>query len=161
MTAKDIRFTTTAEENNLVPPNFVHKTDPVAGTLILQDQIVEVFYNPDTQLVPIPNVVGLSLEEARTQLAADGFVVGTVTTEERDDVAEDTVISSDPLAGDPDAAGFGGQPGRVGSAVECAGARRGDRHERGRRPRASSKHLHSSSSSPPMSGRAPPCPRTP
>ena len=96
LTAKDIRFTTTAEENNLVPPNFVHKTDPVAGTLILQDQIVEVFYNPDTQLVPIPNVVGLSLEEARTQLAAAGFVVGTVTTEERDDVAEDTVISSDP-----------------------------------------------------------------
>jgi eukaryotic-like serine/threonine-protein kinase len=96
LTAKDIRFTTTAEENNLVPVNFVHRTNPVAGTLILQDQIVEVVYNPDTQLVPIPNVVGLSSEEARTRLAADGFVVGEITTVEREDVAEDTVISSDP-----------------------------------------------------------------
>jgi serine/threonine-protein kinase len=101
LTSKDIRFTTTAEENNLVPPNFVFKTDPVAGTLILQDQIVEVFYNPDTQLVPIPNVVGLSSEEARTRLAADGFEVGTITTEQRDDIAEDTVISTDPVPETP------------------------------------------------------------
>ena len=96
LTSKNIRFTTTAEENNLVPPNFVHKTDPVAGTLILEDEIVEVFYNPDTQLVPIPNVVGMSTEEARTRLAADGFVVGEITTEEREDVSEDTVVSTDP-----------------------------------------------------------------
>jgi eukaryotic-like serine/threonine-protein kinase len=101
LTANDIRFTTTAEENNLVAVNFVHRTDPVAGTLILENQTVEVFYNPDTQLVPIPSVVGLSLDEARTTLAAEGFVVGTVTTEERDDLELDTVISSDPPAETP------------------------------------------------------------
>ena len=96
LTAKNINFTTVAEEDNLVPFGFVHRTDPVAGTLILQDQTVEVFYNPDPQLVPIPNVVGLSSEDARTRLAADGFVVGELTTVERDDVPIDTVISSDP-----------------------------------------------------------------
>jgi beta-lactam-binding protein with PASTA domain len=96
LTAKDIRFTTIAEENNLVPPNFVHATNPVAGTLILQDQTVEVFYNPETQLLPIPNVIGLSSEAARTRLAAEGFVVGEVTTEQREDVARDTVIRTDP-----------------------------------------------------------------
>ncbi len=101
LTEKGIRFTTTAEENNLVPVDFVHTTDPVAGTLILQDQIVEVFFNPDTQLVPIPNVVSLPLEEARTLLATAGFVVGEVTTEERDDLAQDSVISSDPPAETP------------------------------------------------------------
>jgi serine/threonine-protein kinase len=101
LTAKNIRFTTTAEVNNLVPPNFVHRTDPIAGTLILQDQSIEVVYNPDTQLVPIPNVVALSLEEARTRLAAEGFVVGEITTEERDDLARDSVISSDPPAETP------------------------------------------------------------
>jgi beta-lactam-binding protein with PASTA domain len=101
LTAKDIRFTTTAEENNLVPVNFVFRTDPVAGTLILKDQIVEIFYNPDTQLVPIPNVVSLSLEEARTRLAAEGFVVGEITTEERDDLERDTVISTDPAPETP------------------------------------------------------------
>ena len=101
LAAKGIRFTTTAEENNLVPVDFVFKTDPVAGTLILQDQTVEVFYNPDSQLVPIPNVVGLSSEEARTLLATDGFVVGEITTVEREDVAQDTVISSDPAPDTP------------------------------------------------------------
>ena len=101
LTAKNIRFTPIAEENNLVPANFVHRTDPIAGTLILPDQTIEIFYNPDPQLVPIPNVVALSLEEARTQLAAEGFVIGDVTTEERDDLARDSVISSDPAAGTP------------------------------------------------------------
>ena len=133
LTAKKIRFTTTAEENNLVPPDFVFRTDPVAGTLILQDQTVEVFYNPDPQLVPIPNVVGLSSEEARTRLAADGFVVGEITTEERDDIAEDTVISTRPRPRDAGVAGVRGQPRRLGTTVERAGARRGDRHDRGRR----------------------------
>jgi eukaryotic-like serine/threonine-protein kinase len=101
LTAKDIRFTTIAEENNLVQTGFVHRTNPVAGTLILQDQIVEIFYNPDPQLVPIPNVVGLSSEQARTRLAAEGFAVGEITTVERDDVAQDTVISSDPAPETP------------------------------------------------------------
>jgi eukaryotic-like serine/threonine-protein kinase len=101
LTAKNIRFTTTAEENNLVQTGFVHRTDPVAGTLILQDQIVEIFYNPDPQLVPIPNVVGLSSEAARTRLAADGFAVGEITTVEREDVAQDTVISTDPAPETP------------------------------------------------------------
>jgi beta-lactam-binding protein with PASTA domain len=52
-------------------------------------------------LVPVPNVVGLTLEEARTRLAADGFEVGEVTTEERDDVAENRVTAMDPAAETP------------------------------------------------------------
>ena len=99
--SKNIRYRTTAEENALVAIGFVHRTDPVAGTLILQDQTIEVFFNPDPQLVPIPQVVGVSLEEARTRLADDGFEVGDVTTEERDDVAENTVTSSNPSAETP------------------------------------------------------------
>jgi serine/threonine-protein kinase len=99
--AKNIRFITTPEESTLVPVNFVTRTDPVAGTLILRDDTVEVFFNPDPQLVPVPNVVTLPLTEAESLLAADGFVVGEITTEERDDLAENTVISSNPPAGTP------------------------------------------------------------
>jgi len=101
LTSKGIRFVTTPEESSLVPVGFVTRTDPVAGTLILRDDTVEVFFNPDPQLVPIPNVVTLPLTEASSLLAADGFVVGEITTEERDDLAENTVISSDPAAGTP------------------------------------------------------------
>ena len=99
--AKKIRFVTTPEESALVAVNFVVRTDPAAGTLILKDDTVEVFFNPDPQLVPVPNVVTLPITEASALLAADGVVVGTITTEERDDLAENTVISSDPAAGTP------------------------------------------------------------
>ena len=51
--------------------------------------------------MPIPNVVGLSSADARTRLAADGFVVGELTTVERDDIAEDTVVSTDPAPETP------------------------------------------------------------
>ena len=101
LTAKNIRFVTTPEESSLVAVNFVVRTDPPAGTLILKDDTVEVFFNPDPQLVPVPNVVTLPITEASSLLAADGFVVGTITNEERDDLAENTVISSDPAAGTP------------------------------------------------------------
>ena len=101
LTAKNIRFVTTPEESALVAVNFVVRTDPPAGTLILKDDTVEVFFNPDPQLVPVPNVVTLPITEASALLAADGFVVGTITNEERDDLAQNTVISSDPAAGTP------------------------------------------------------------
>jgi len=101
LASKDILFVTTPEESSLVAVNFVIRTDPAAGTLILPDQTVEVFYNPDPQLVPIPNVVSLPITEASERLAADGFVVGEVTTQEREDLAENTVISSDPGPGTP------------------------------------------------------------
>ncbi|MGA7759983.1 MAG: PASTA domain-containing protein, partial [Ilumatobacteraceae bacterium] len=101
LTAKDIRFITTPEESSLVAVNFVVRTDPIAGTLILKDQVVEVFFNPDPQLVPVPNVVALPFADASERLAADGFIVGEITQQERDDLAENTVISSDPAAGTP------------------------------------------------------------
>jgi len=96
--SKGIRYTTIAEENANFAIGFVHRTDPAAGTLILEEQTVQVYFNPDPQLVPIPQVVGVSLEDARTRLAEAGFEVGEVTTEERDDVAENTVTSSNPPA---------------------------------------------------------------
>jgi serine/threonine-protein kinase len=101
LTAKNIRFITTPEESSLVAVGFVTRTDPPAGQLILPDDTVEVFFNPDPQLVPVTNVVSLPLTQASERLAADGFVVGEVTTEERDDLAENTVISSDPAPGTP------------------------------------------------------------
>src|SRR6187431_2497655 len=96
-----IRYEVFPEVNAVVPVGFVHRTNPVAGTLILAEQTVQVYFNPDPQLVPIPGVVGLSLEEARLGLEADGFKVGEVTIEKTDSVAENTVISSDPPADTP------------------------------------------------------------
>jgi beta-lactam-binding protein with PASTA domain len=103
-----IRYNAVAETNAGVGVGFVFRTDPVAGTLILADQTVQLYFNPDPQLVPVPGVVGLSLDNATTQLKAAGFTVGTVTIEKTDKVAENTVISTTP---EPD------KPALQGSAV--------------------------------------------
>ena len=96
-----IRYETIAEESPLVPVGFVHRTNPVAGTLILADQTVQVYFNPDPQLVPVPGVVGLTLEDARLRLEGEGFTIGEITIEKTDEVAENTVISTDPAADTP------------------------------------------------------------
>jgi beta-lactam-binding protein with PASTA domain/predicted Ser/Thr protein kinase len=99
--SKGLRATTIEDPDPSFPTGFVTRTDPVAGTLMLEDQLVQVFYNPDPQLRPIPNVVGLSFDEASTRLEEAGFSVGEVTTEESSEVAEGTVLASDPTAETP------------------------------------------------------------
>ena len=101
LTDKGIRYEAIAEETALVPVGFVHRTDPVANTLILADQTVKVYFNPDPQMVPVPGVVGLTLEAARLKLEGEGFKVGSVTIEKTDEVAENTVISTNPPADTP------------------------------------------------------------
>ena len=99
LTALEIPFESIPEENALFAENFVHRTDPVAGTLIPPTQLVRLFYNPTAQLVPVPDVRGRSLDDAQRILGADGFQT-TVVTEESD-VAEGFVIRTEPPAGDP------------------------------------------------------------
>ncbi len=91
-------YRTEPEENANVGIKFVHRTEPVAGTIMIEGQEVVVYFNPDPQLTPIPNVVGLALDEARLLLEGDGFAVGTITVEKTDQVAENTVISMNPPA---------------------------------------------------------------
>jgi serine/threonine-protein kinase len=69
--------------------------------VILADQTVKVYFNPDPQLVPVPGVVGLTLEAARLKLEGEGFKIGDITIEKTDEVAENTVISTDPAADTP------------------------------------------------------------
>lgn len=99
LTALKLNFETIAEENASVQVGFVHRTEPPAGEIVLEAQQILVYFNPDPQLRPIPQVVGISLEDARERIEADGFDVGTITNEETDTREENTVLASDPEAG--------------------------------------------------------------
>jgi eukaryotic-like serine/threonine-protein kinase len=101
----NLRAVPIKEENATVPLNFVHRTIPAAGEIVLEDQEIQIFYNPDPQLVNVPNLIGQSIEDARELLAADGFVVGTVTTDDESDRGAGTVLSSEPAAETPVAQG--------------------------------------------------------
>ena len=85
------------EGNALVPEEFVHRTNPEAGTVVAEGTVIELYYNPTKALVAVPNVAGRSIEEARLLLGESGFQF----TEESElsDVPKGLVIRTDP-AGD-------------------------------------------------------------
>ena len=101
----DLQFRTIEEENASVPPNFVHRTDPAAGSVVLETQVILVYFNPDPQLLNVPDVVGENIENARATLEAQGFNIGTITVDENSDSGAGTVLATEPEAGTPVAQG--------------------------------------------------------
>jgi serine/threonine-protein kinase len=85
------------EVNAQVPEEFVHRTNPEAGTVVAEGTVIELYFNPTKALVAVPNVAGRSIEEARLLLGESGFQF----TEESElsDVPKGLVIRTDP-AGD-------------------------------------------------------------
>jgi beta-lactam-binding protein with PASTA domain len=95
--ALGLTYRSIAEPNATVPENFVHKTVPEAGTVVVEGQVIELYYNPTQALVSIPNVAGRPIEVARDLLGSAGFQF--VEEVEESDVPEGHVIRTDP-AGD-------------------------------------------------------------
>ncbi len=85
------------EPNDLVAEEFVHRTDPEAGTIVVEGTTIILYYNPTEALQAIPNVAGFTLDEARRQLMTRGFQVSDTT--EVSDTAPGLVIRTDPPAG--------------------------------------------------------------
>ena len=98
---RGISYDPIPEENFDVAPGNVHRTDPPAGSVVLENAQVSLFFNPDQQLRNIPQVIGIPLEAARELLASQGFVVGTTRTDPDSTFAEGTVSNSDPEPGTP------------------------------------------------------------
>lgn len=94
--ALNLPYRVIPEDNPQYPPEFVHRTDPVAGTIVPEGRVIELYYNPTDALVAVPNVEGRTLEEAAAILGTAGFSF----REERElsDVAEGLVIRTDPTA---------------------------------------------------------------
>ena len=85
------------EPNDLVAEEFIHRTDPIAGTIVVEGTTIILYYNPTEALQAIPNVAGFTLDEARRQLMTRGFQVSDTT--EVSDTAPGLVIRTDPPAG--------------------------------------------------------------
>lgn len=89
-----------AEPNATVAQNFVHRTDPAAGTIVLEDEEVIVYFNPTQELQVVPSIVGVQLDIAEERLEALGFQIGDVSFDAESDRAEGQVLSSVPASGD-------------------------------------------------------------
>jgi beta-lactam-binding protein with PASTA domain/predicted Ser/Thr protein kinase len=94
-----LKYESVAEENTTVAEDIVHRTDPPAGYVVVDNQVIRLFYNPPKTLQPVPNVQGQPLADAQRILSAAGFQVGDTTLEVNDQIAKNSVIRTDPAAG--------------------------------------------------------------
>jgi serine/threonine-protein kinase len=68
-----------AEENSgTVPVGEVSRTDPAAGSRIFKGSSVTIYISLGPKQLKVPNVVGLSSQEARGLVSDSGFTVGTI-----------------------------------------------------------------------------------
>ena len=79
----------------------VVRTAPIAGTIVTTGQAIDVFFNPIKAPVPIPDVKGMTIEEATNALAGAGFAVSPDTVFVVDSTLEPgRVLSTNPPFGE-------------------------------------------------------------
>ena len=80
-----------------VPFGQVIGTDPAGGTTAFRGDRVRMLVSKGSQFVPVPSVVGMDTESARTTLENAGFEV--VTQEQFGVTIANRVLSQDPAGG--------------------------------------------------------------
>lgn len=79
----------------------VVETRPAAGTQVQPGSQVEVCESTGPKIVPVPNVVGLSQEDATAEILSAGFDFGTVTERRFGAEASGTVLAAVDVDGAP------------------------------------------------------------
>jgi beta-lactam-binding protein with PASTA domain/predicted Ser/Thr protein kinase len=90
-----------AQPDPEAPEGVVYQTVPAPGVIVSKDQEITLYFNPQSELLPVPDVSGHELAEAKDILTAAGFIAGTATPVEDATVPIGQVISQDPVAETP------------------------------------------------------------
>jgi len=101
-TLKDLGFEVVpvAEETTTVDTNIVWKQVPLPGEEIKKGETVTIVYNPSNAPMAVPNLTGLTIDQARTALLNLGLTIGVITPQNDPTAPADTIIASVPKAGD-------------------------------------------------------------
>lgn len=86
------------EYSDTVEEGYVIKTDPVANSSKEKGSTITVVVSKGVQPKTVPDVTRKSQDTAKQLLEAAGFIIGTISEEYSDSVAEGNVISTDPQA---------------------------------------------------------------
>ena len=127
LTNRDLTYTIVEEQNDRFDDGIVHRTDPSAGTVMPEGGRVQLFVNPTNDTAVVPDVTGMTVDEARQALEAAGFQVVDTVTEQNDDVPEGRVVRTEP--GDGEEVGV-----QETITLFVAGPTRGRDRRRGGRP---------------------------
>jgi serine/threonine-protein kinase len=87
------------ENSDTVDPGIAIRTEPPAGEMVEVGTEIDLFISSGTERIPVPPVVGLTLEAARQDIIEAGLEVGNVTERPDPDFDEGIVIESNPVAG--------------------------------------------------------------
>lgn len=87
------------EYNDSYSSGVVYNVSPGEGTKVDENSTVVLYVSKGQNTVTVPNVVGMSSDEAQSQLSSSGLNVGTVTQEYSDQYASGMVISQSPSGG--------------------------------------------------------------
>jgi eukaryotic-like serine/threonine-protein kinase len=99
----------TFETSKTVPANVVIRTDPAQGSSVQTNQVVSVYVSQGPSAVSVPDVTGLSVASANTELAQFGFKVGSTTKLNSPNIKKGIIISTSPA---------GGSTGKSGDSVD-------------------------------------------
>jgi len=88
-----------SEYDNAVPMNHVIYQEPEPGTEIKRGRDIRIIISKGSPTVLTPNMVGLSLGQARILLDENGLCLGKASATYSDSVKKDDVMAQVPLAG--------------------------------------------------------------
>ncbi len=91
--------TVTEEFHERIPRGSVISQDPPAGTRVSRGSPVSLVVSKGPEPIPAPNLVGLSLQEARALLHQLGIALGEVRYAPRGDAPAGTVVEQTPRPG--------------------------------------------------------------
>ncbi|HEY0117974.1 MAG TPA: PASTA domain-containing protein, partial [Cellulomonas sp.] len=86
------------EEASDLDAGLATRTDPAEGTSVESGSDVSLYISTGPATVTVPDVTGLTQEQARDQLEEADLVVGAISTADVPDQARDRVVSTDPAA---------------------------------------------------------------
>jgi beta-lactam-binding protein with PASTA domain len=93
------------QASGTVPVGHVISQNPPAGATVTPGTSVALVISTGVQDVIVPDIVGLSQNEAESQITAAHLVVGAISIDNSDTVPEGLVMSQDPASGVTIAAG--------------------------------------------------------
>jgi len=108
--AVGLEFLKAIDQESQEPKDTFVRSTPESGTPVPVGTEVTVFFSAGPDAVIVPNVAGLSQEQARAEIEAAGLVVATVEPEDNGTVKKGLVTRTDPAA---DASAAVGSPVKI------------------------------------------------
>ena len=87
------------QPSDTVPEDTVISQNPTAGTEVSPNSTVKLFVSSGPTAVTVPDLKGLTVQEAQSQLSDQGLAVGTVDEVDDPDTEQGKIIDSNPGAG--------------------------------------------------------------